>query len=145
MPAPNRAFWEWQDDAGGFLRASNWIAAGSIAAIDVPLQACSNAQLLYATEGMANVSPFAPVAAQYHLVTDIAVLVFATIPGTTVTIVIPGPLATTFGPSSNVVDPTDPNVAALILAVIGNVADLSGNVVTAYVSGVKSSRRVEQT
>lgn len=145
MPAPNRAFWEWQDVAGGFLRASNWIAAGSIATIDAPLQLNSNAQLLYATEGIANVSPFAPTSAQYHLVTDIAVLVFQTVPGTTVSLVIPGPLATTFGPSSNVVNPLDPNVAALIAAVVGNVADNAGNVVTAYVSGVKSSRRTEQT
>lgn len=145
MPAPNRAFWEWQDVAGGYLRASNWIAAGSLPTIDAPLQLNSNAQLLYATEGVANVSPFAPTSAQYHLVTDIAVLVFATIPGTTVTLVIPGPLATTFGPSSNVVNPLDPNVAAMIAACIGNLSDLGGNVATAYVSGVKSSRRTEQT
>jgi hypothetical protein len=102
--------------------------------------------LTWATEGFANLSPFAPTAAQYHLVTDIAVLIFATsVPSSTINLVIPGPLATTFGPSSNVVNPLDPTVAALIAACIGNLSDLSGNVAIAYVSGVKSSRRTEQT
>lgn len=144
MPAPSRAFWEWVDDAGGFLRASNWTAAGGVIAVDAQLQACSNAQLQFATEGVPNISPFAPGSTQYHLVTDLAVLIFATAGSATISLVIPGPLATTFGPSSNVVNPLDPNVAALIAAVIGNLSDQGGNVVTAYVSGVKSSRRTEQ-
>jgi hypothetical protein len=143
-PAPNRAFWEWTDDAGGFLRASNWTAPGGVVAIDAQLQACSNAQLTYATEGTANMSPFSPTAAQYHLVTDLAVLVFATAAGNNVQVVVPGPLATTFGATSNIVNPLDPTTAALIAAVIGTLSDVNGNLVTAYVSGVKSSRRTEQ-
>lgn len=142
----DRVFWEWVDDAGGFLRASNWInAAANMPTVDAPLQLNSNAQLAFATAGTPAVSPFAPTAAQYHLVTDVAVLVFATIPGTTIQVVIPGPLATTYGPSSNVVDPTNVNVASLIAAVIGTLTDPAGNAATAYVSGVKSSRRTEQT
>jgi rRNA processing protein Gar1 len=50
-----------------------------------------------------------------------------------------------FGPTSNVVDPLAPLTAALITAVIGTLTDVVGNVATAYVSGVKSSRRTEQT
>lgn len=142
----DRVIWEWVDDAGGFLRSSNWInAAANLAVVDAPLQLASNAQLAFATAATPAISPFAPTAAQYHLVTDLAVLVFATVPGTTIQVVVPGPLATTFGPSSNVVNPLDPTTAALIAAVIGTLADNLGNVATAYVSGIKSSRRTEQT
>jgi hypothetical protein len=143
---PDRVIWEWTDDAGGFLRASSWItAAANLGTVDVPLQAASNAQLTFATAATPATSPFAPTAAQYHLVTDIAVLIFATAAGTTFQLVIPGPMVAVFGPTSNVVDPTAPLTAALIAAVIGTLTDIVGNVATAYVSGVKSSRRTEQT
>jgi len=142
---PDRVIWEWTDDAGGFLRASNWIdAAAHLGFVDVPLQGASNAQLTYSTAATPAVSPFAPVAAQYHLVTDLAVLVFATGTGSTFQVVVPGPMVAVFGPTSNVVDPLAPLTAALIAGVIGVLTDVLGNVATAYVSGVKSSRRVEQ-
>jgi hypothetical protein len=143
---PDRAIWEWIDNAGGFLRSSNWVVpASSTGALEVALQNNSNAALQYATVAPPTVSATTPNGSQYHLVQDIAILVFATVPGTTLTVVVPGPLATTYGPSSNVVDPTDPNVAAIISAVIGVLSDSVGNPATAYVSGVKSSRRTEQT
>jgi hypothetical protein len=146
MATPDRVIWEWQDVAGGFLRGSNFLTSAAVlGTIDVPLQAASNAQIIFATAATPAVSPFSPSGGQYNLVTDIAVLVFATAAPSTIQVIIPAPLNTTFGPSSNVVDPTDPNVAALIAAVIGNVTDAGGFPVTAYVSGVKSSRRTEQT
>ena len=144
MP-PDRGFWEWVDAAGGFLRASNWVVpTGSTGALEAELQTNSNAALQYATVGPPTIGATTPGATQYHLVADIAVQIFATIPGTTIQVVVPGPLATTFGPSSNVVNPLDANVAALIASVIGVLSDAAGNAATAYVSGVKSSRRVEQ-
>lgn len=143
---PDRVIWEWTDAAGGFVRASNFInSAANLATVDVPLQAASNAQLSFATAATPAISPFAPTVAQYHLVTDIANLVFQTVAGVSIQVVVPGPLAATFGPSSNVVDPTNPTVAALIAAVIGTLSDTAGNVATAYLTGVKSSRRTEQT
>jgi hypothetical protein len=143
---PDRVIWEWTDDAGGFIRASNWInAAANLGTVDVPLQAASNAQLTFSTAATPAVSPFAPVAAQYHLVTDIAVLIFATAAATTFQVVVPGPMVAVFGPTSNVVDPLAPLTAALIAGVIGTLTDAVGNVATAFVSGVKSSRRTEQT
>ncbi len=146
MPAPDRVIWEWIDDAGGFLRASNWcVRPAAIAGVDGQLQLNSNAALQMATAGTPLISSFTPIGVQYHLVTDLAQLLFATVPGTTIQVVVPGPLVTTFGPSSNVVNPLDPNVAALIASVVGVLTDNIGNPVTAYVSGVKSSRRTEQT
>ena len=143
---PDRVIWEWTDDAGGFIRASNWInTAANLGTVDVPLQGASNAQLTFSTAATPAVSPFAPSAGQYHLVTDLAVLIFATGAATTFQVVVPGPMVAVFGPTSNVVDPLAPLTAALIAAVIGTLTDVLGNVATAYVSGVKSSRRTEQT
>jgi hypothetical protein len=145
MNMPDRVIWEWLDDAGGFLRASNWInSSANLASVFTPLQQESNAQILYATSAPPVVSSSTPVSSQYHLVVDVAILTFATVPGVTFTVVIPGPLASTYGPSSNVVNPTDPFVAALIAAVLGTLTDVNGNVAVAYVSGIKSSRRTEQ-
>ena len=142
---PDRAIWEWIDVAGGFLRSSNWVVpTASTGLLEVALQDASNANLEYTTIAAPTVSATTPVGGQYSLVYDIALLLFATVPGTTIAVVVPGPLATTFGPSSNVVNPLDPNVAAIISSAIGVLADPAGNPVTAYVSGIKSSRRTEQ-
>jgi|SRR5215472_5775692 len=137
---------EWLDQSGGFIRAASWVfAPAGLAAYEAAIQACSNAVLQFSTNGIPTISGATPATGQYDLVQDLAVLIFATVPGATVRVTIPAPLATNFGPSSNVVDPTDPNVAALIAAVIGTLGDVNGNVVTAYVSGIKVSRRAEQT
>lgn len=141
-----RAIWEWEDNAGGFLRASNWVfATPGLATLEAAIQACSNADLLYATNGIPTVSSGAPGPGTYNLTTDVAVLIFATAAGSNVRVVIPGPDISVFGPDTNVVDPTATTVAALIAAVTGTLGDSAGNVVTGYVSGVKSSRRVEQS
>ncbi len=143
---PDRVVWEWTDVAGGFIRGSNFIdAAANLAAVDVPLQACGNPQLIYATAGPIVTSPFAPGSGQYNLVTDLAVLTFATTTNGRIQVVVPGPLGSIFGSTSLVVDPTNPLVAALIAAVTSHVTDVAGNAVTAYISGIKSSRRTEQT
>lgn len=141
-----RVIWEWVDNAGGFLRASNWVfATPGLAALEAAIQACANPNLEYVTNGIPTVSTATPGTAQYNLVNDTAVLIYATSVGNNVRIVIPGPLNTIFGAFSNVVDPTNPLVVALNTAVIGTLGDASGNVVTAYVQGIKASRRTEQT
>ena len=137
---------EWVDDAGGFIRAGSWVfAPAGLGTYESAIQACSNAVLQFSTNGIPSISGATPGTGTYSLVNDLAVLVFATIPGVTIRVTIPAPDVNIFGPSSNVVDPTNTNVAALIAAVIGTLADSSGNVVTAYVSGTKVSRRAEVT
>jgi hypothetical protein len=136
---------EWIDNAGGFLRASSWVfATPGLATYEAAVQACSNAVLQFATNGIPSVSTATPGSGQYNLTTDTAVLIFQTGAGTGVRVVIPGPMNSIFGANSSVVDPTNASVAALIAAVIGTLGDAGGNVVTAYVSGIKSSRRSEQ-
>lgn len=137
---------EWIDQAGGYVRAASWVFAPvGLATYEAAIQACSNGVLQFSTNGIPTISAAAPVAGQYDLVQDLAVLVFATIPGSTIRVTIPAPQAGIFGPSSNVVNPAHPAVAALIAAVIGTLGDAGGNAATAYVSGIKVSRRAEQT
>lgn len=144
MP-PDRAIWEWVDVSGSFLRAADWVdpAAGT-GPLEVAMQNASNAELLYATIAAPTIGAFTPVGGQYHLVQDVALFNFATIPGVSVQLAIPGPINSVFGVNSTVVDPTAPLSAAIIAAVIGVLTDINGNPVTAYISGSKASRRVEQ-
>ena len=145
MVSVDRIIWEWIDTAGGFIRASNWIdRSASPATLEADLQFDSNGLLQYTTKGTPLISGGSPATGLYQYVQDVAVLVFQTVPGTTVRVVVPAPLSTTFGPDSNIVDPTDTNVSAIIAAVTGVLCDAGGNVVTSYISGIKTSRRVDQ-
>lgn len=144
MP-PDRAFNEYVDQGGNFLRASNWVAAGSsLVALYAAIQNASNANLLYATSGAPIVGTLTPASALYPLVTDLALFNFQTVPGSGCQLVVPAPLASLFGPTSTVVDPTATLSAAVIAACIGLLTDVVGNPVTAFISGSKTSRRVEQ-
>lgn len=137
---------EWIDNAGGFIRQGGWVfAPAGLVVYEAAVQACSNAVLQYFTNGIPSISGASPGTGQYNLVNDLAVLTFATVPGSTIQVSIPAPFNTIFGPSSNVVDPTNPLIVALIAAVIGTLGDVNGHAATAYVSGIKVSRRVELT
>mgnify|MGYP001195724336 CR=1 FL=1 len=144
--AQARLILEWQDAAGGFLRSASWYDdANSPASFEADIQAASNCNLQYATGAVPEVGVVTPGTTTYFLTTDVAVLVFQTVPGGSLRVVIPGPLEEVFGSDGNTVDPTDTLVAAVIADVIGTLTDSGGNVATAYISGVKSSRRVEQS
>lgn len=144
-PAPDRLINEYTDNSGGYLRTSNWIAAGMASGpLNASIQAAINAAFLYSTQGLPFIGTSTPGITQYHLCQDVALLNFATIPGTSLQLALPGPLVALFGPNSTVVDPTNPLVAAIIAQAIGVLADPAGNPVTAYISGSKASRRTEQ-
>lgn len=136
---------EYADVASGYLRTSNWLFNGLSPAPLLPLiAALQNAAMLFSTSALPVIGTATPVGGQYHLCQDVALLNFATVPGTSIQLAIPGPVNSVFGANSTVVDSTNPAVAALIAAVIGLVADPAGNAVTAYISGSKGSRRTEQ-
>lgn len=145
MP-PDRAIWEWVDNASGFLRAANWVVpASSTGALEVAMQNAANPELLYATIAAPTIGAASPGTTQYHLVQDIALLNFATaVAGSNVQLVLPGPLAAVFGANSQVLDPLAALTAAVIAAAIGVLADINGNPVTAYISGSKASRKADQ-
>jgi hypothetical protein len=142
---PDRGIFEWVDVAAGFLRAASWVApAGPTGPLELALQNASHGELLYVTIAAPTIGAAAPVGGQYHLCQDVALLNFATVPGTSIQVVIPAPIAAVFGPNSTVVESSNVLVAAVIAAVIGVLTDAAGNVVTAYIGGSKASRRTEQ-
>lgn len=144
MP-PVRLILEYSDIGGNFLRTSSWVfAAGGLSVLEAAIQAATNSNLLYATAGIPAVGTVTPSDADYPLVTDVALFNFQTVPGGGIQLAVPAPAIGMFGPSSTVIDPTSPLAAAIIAAVIGTLSDSSGNVVTAFISGSKSSRRTEQ-
>ena len=136
---------EWVDALTGYLRLASWVdSGGNPAALQAALQSCSNAELQYATTAVPFIGGLAPVDASYPSVFDVAVLNFQTVPGGALQVVVPAPLRSMFMADGLTVDPTAAVTAALITAVIGTASDAAGNLATAYISGVKSSRRKDQ-
>lgn len=145
MAAPDRGIFEWVDVAAGFLRASSWVAVGGATGpLEVALQNASNAELEYVTIATPTIGATTPTGAQYRLTQDVALLNFATVPGTSIQVTIPAPIAAVFGANSTVVDPTNALVLAVIAGVLGVLTDVAGNPATAYIGGSKASRRTEQ-
>lgn len=140
-----RAIWEYVDVGGNFLRSSNWVfATPGLGALEAAIQAATNANLLYATNGLPVVGTATPGTGDFPLVVDLALFNFQTVPGSGLQVAVPAPLAALFGPTSTVVDPTAPLSASLIAAVLGTLGDVAGNPATAFISGSKGSRRVDQ-
>lgn len=145
MPLADRIILEWLDYAAGFLRSGSWLLpAGLSGPLFAAMQAASNANLAIATRGVPAIGTVTPTDTLYGSVQDVAQFVFVTGALNQVPLVLPAPVASVFGAGGQTVDPTDPFAAAVIAAAIGNLSDVGGNAVTAFVSGAKSSRRKEQ-
>lgn len=82
-----------------------------------------------------------PNDAEYSSVTDGARLQFGNSLGERNSVTIPAPLESDFGASSNVVDSTDANVAALIAFWQANAANPSNTLFNLYSGGIKVGRR----
>lgn len=142
--AQARLILEYQDVGGGFLRSANWYDdAHSPAGLEAEIQNVSNTNLLYATGAVPQIGAATPATTQYFLTTDVAVLNFATSAGGRIQVVIPGPKSTIFDAGGNTVDPANSDIVSLIASVVGVLTDSGGNLATAYVTGVRSSRRTE--
>lgn len=142
----SRIYAEWHDAANGFLRSGNWADTGaSDTAFETALINISNAQLTVLTFGLAAVSTTTPSTSSYPLVNTTAVLNFVTGIGSGIQLTVPAPIASIFGPDNITVDPSNTLVAALITSVLGFLTDAAGNVATAYTTGIRSSRKVEQS
>jgi len=136
---------EWVDIAAGYLRSGSWCSGTAPpAGLVTALTAISNANLAIATAGGAVIGVTPAGTGTYPLVTDTAVLNFLTTALTGVQLTIPSPVASIFGSDGVTVDPTNPLVGALVLAVTAFLTDGAGNAVATFNTGVKSSRRVEQ-
>ena len=117
------------------------------AAIAAALIACSNGKIIrrgYSVqfdEAQFIVGTTPPTNAEYSSVTDGARLQFANALGERMSLTVPAPLEADFGTSSNVVDSTDVNVAALIALITGGAATgKSGTAFNLYKGGIKTGR-----
>jgi len=143
---PDQQVAAWVDQAAGFLRSSNWVVPGGPPATwDLITQAMSNANLATLLAGTPSISVTPAGSAQYALCTTTAVLNFITAVPSGVQVTIPAPIAAMFAADGVTVDPTNAVVAAYIAAAVGYLCDSNGNAVVAYTTGVKSSRKVEQS
>ena len=140
-----RIYLEFGDQAGGFLRSGNWAAIGiSDLAYETAVVALTNAAVLSSTFGVATTGFPAATSSQYSLVTTTAVMTFNTAVGSSIQVTIPAPVAAMFGTDGVTVDRTNPLVAAFVGAALGFLTDSAGNPASLFISGVKSSRKVEQ-
>lgn len=85
-----------------------------------------------------------PTNAEYSSVTDGARLTFSNSLGERSALTVPAPKESDFGASSNVVDSTNTNVAALIAAYIALATDASNNPINLYQGGIKVGRRARR-
>lgn len=145
MAAPERLINEYTDVQSGYIRTSNWISAGSSSGpLNAAIQAAMNGAILFSTQGLPYVGSSTPVGGQYQSVQDVALFAFATVPGTTVQLVVPTPINAMFGANSTIIDPTNALAAAIIAQALLILTDAGGNAATAYAGGSKASRRTEQ-
>lgn len=138
---------EWIDAAGGFLRSSNWADDGGpgTGPLLAELQAISNAQLASSVQSAPRAPTTSAVAGvTWWLCTDTVVLAFACADGTNVAVTVPAPDESIFLPGRQVVDPANADIVAIAAAAVGVLTNPAGSAVTAFVSGVRSSRRTEQ-
>jgi hypothetical protein len=124
--------------------------ATTAGALGAAITACSNAKgirtgvnILF-TEAQLIVGTAPPTNAEYSSVTDGARLQFANGVGSRAAITIPAPLEADFGSSSNVVDSTNANIAALITAYAADASDKGGVAFNLYKGGIKVGKRARR-
>jgi hypothetical protein len=132
------------DEAAGFLRSSNRSTGVGAAGYFLALEAASNANVASLVDALPSISATAASSSQYSLVSTTAVFNFITSTGSGIQVTVPAPAASMFGADGVTINAADPAAAGVIAAVIGYLTDGNGNTATAFTSGVKSSRRVEQ-
>jgi len=135
---------EYTDIGANYLRTANWVALpGGLAALATAIQAATNSNLLYITQGTPIVGTTTPTDALYPLATDTALFNFTTAGGAGVRLSIPAPIASMFTPYGGI-NASDPTAAAVIAAVLACLGDNLGNVATIFQGGSKSRRSAEQ-
>jgi hypothetical protein len=116
-------------------------------AIGAALIACSNGKTVRTSISITNITAqlivgsAPPTNAEYSSVTDGARLNFANGTGARMSLTVPAPLESDFGPSSNVVNPLDTNVAALIGEIASTATDRGGTLFNLYKGGIKVGKR----
>lgn len=126
------------------------IAATANAAIGSAITACTNAKNIKRSftvlldEAQLIVGTTPPTNAEYSSVTDGAKLQFSNNLGDRYSLTVPAPLESDFGASSNVVDSTNANVAALITTITADATTSSGAALNLYKGGIKVGKRARR-
>jgi hypothetical protein len=100
-----------------------------------PLQAISNAGILYSWDGTIDSAIGAATAAQYQAVQQWAELLFQTAAGSILRLTLVAPPLSILKADKKTVDPTNAGVVTLIAAAVGNLSDGQGNAAVSYVGG----------
>lgn len=100
------------------------------------LQNLSNAQVLYNWDGTIDPAIGASVAAVYQAVQQSLQFTFQTGAGSILRLTLPAPNLGFLKPDKKTADPSNPTVATLIAAAIGNLSDGSGSPAAVYLGGV---------
>lgn len=136
---------EYIDYTNGYLRSGNWTNNGAgVSALLGAMAAATNSNVAVSSNVVPIIGTSTATDTLYGSVQDTAVFVFVTSALTQVRLVIPAPMSTMFVAGGLTIDPTSALAAAIIAAAIGTLSDVNGNLVMAYVSGTKSSRKSEQ-
>jgi len=136
----DRRYMVWVD-ANGFTRLTLVNGTSPLSGVQSALLAQSNADVLNAVEGTLNAFTPAPPGGTYRTVGDAAILTFTDASGSLVDITLPAPLSSIFLADTVTVDSTA--IAAIIAAVVGTVTTANGGVTTAFVGGLRTTKRGE--
>jgi hypothetical protein len=138
----NRAYVYWIDAFGGErLSWYSYADAGIITPFSNALDSCVNPAWSTVVAAAVQVGTGVPSSNPYPLVSDSAVLTFATSAGKTIGVLCPGFKESLYLADNQTVDPAQPLVAALIAAALAvPLVDSSGNPVSSYVSGLRQRR-----
>lgn len=138
--ADDRAGVIWLD-FNGVTRQTIIQSLAGAAAIWTAAQACSLAQIQATWESPLGPAVGTQINGNYQSNKMSATLQFQTAAGSIVRLTLPAPNRVVFMPDGTTIDPTNPNIAALIAACIGSLSDGAGNAAVSYLGGTLDPAR----
>jgi hypothetical protein len=135
-----RRYMTWID-ANGFTRLTLVNGNATLSGVQTQLLAQSNADVLNMVESALTVFAPAPPGGTYRTVGDAAILTFQDAGGNLTDITLPAPLSSIFLADQETVDITQ--IGGIIGAVVGTVVTPAGGNVTAFVAGVRVTKKGE--
>src|SRR5579863_2339040 len=123
------AVWHWTDSQGrGRVTLARTLAGAT--SIENDLNALSQAQIDWCTQGVYETYTVTPGGGQYPSVNDWVALLFQTTAGTQVRLTLPAPSTSIFQADGQTVNPA--MISTLITDCVGNLTDDAGNVVVSF-------------
>lgn len=138
----DRAYVQWADSAGnGRLTWYTYSTGGVLLPFSAALQTCVNPAPVSVVAATVQVPGGVPSTNPYLSVNDAAVLQFATSVGSIVGLIAPGFREALYLADNQTVDPAQPDVIALVAAVIAlPLVDSAGNPAISFIGGIRQKR-----